>query len=173
MHLQQTKRGSRGSGGPQYYFHNLSDPVKTYLRKKGAVSVALLTPYGATKSDYYAVSTDRKFDGKGRIVHGKVGHDRVQQGTAGTSIGESIRRWYNLQNSDFERIDIDVEIIEDRFYITPLIYRFAGSPKEHEISRIDRPLTFTVNMSAHFGGSIWPIWINNRCSGHWRKSAAS
>jgi hypothetical protein len=37
MHLQQTKKGSRGTGGPQYYFHNLTDSVKTYLRKKGAV----------------------------------------------------------------------------------------------------------------------------------------
>jgi hypothetical protein len=56
MHLQQTKRDSRASGGPQYYFHNLTDPIKTYLRAKGAVRVALVTPYGATKSDYFAVS---------------------------------------------------------------------------------------------------------------------
>ena len=32
MHLQQTKRASRASGGPQYYFHDLSEPVKLYLR---------------------------------------------------------------------------------------------------------------------------------------------
>ena len=44
MHLQQTKRGSRLKGGPQYYFHDLTDPVKTYLRKKGAVRLALCTP---------------------------------------------------------------------------------------------------------------------------------
>jgi hypothetical protein len=50
MHLQQTKRGSRQSGGPQYYFHDLSEAVKTYIRKKGAVPVALVTPYGATKT---------------------------------------------------------------------------------------------------------------------------
>jgi hypothetical protein len=108
MHLQQTKKGSRGTGGPQYYFHNLTDSVKTYLRKKGAVRVALVTPYGATKSDYFAVSVDRKLDKDGRIVAGKVGHDRIQQGHAGESIGESIRKWYNLANSDFDRIDIDV-----------------------------------------------------------------
>jgi hypothetical protein len=62
MHLQQTKRGSRDSGGPQYYFHNLSDAVKTYLRKKGAVNVALVTPYGATKTDFYAIGKDHKLD---------------------------------------------------------------------------------------------------------------
>ncbi|MBI3653325.1 MAG: hypothetical protein HY231_20030 [Acidobacteria bacterium] len=64
MHLQQTKKGSRGTGGPQYYFHDLTDSVKTYLRQKGAVRVALVTPYGATKSDYTAVSLDRKIDRK-------------------------------------------------------------------------------------------------------------
>ena len=106
MHLQQTKRGSRETGGPQYYFHNLTGPVKTFLRKEGVVRVALVTPYGATKTDYFAVSKDHKFDKKGEIVEGKVGHDRIQQGAASESIGESIRIWYNLPRSDFERIDI-------------------------------------------------------------------
>jgi len=80
MHLQQTKRGSIQSGGPQYYFHELTDAVKTYLRAKGAVSVALVTPYGATKSDYVAVSTDRKLDAKGHITAGKR---RARQDSAG------------------------------------------------------------------------------------------
>jgi len=62
MHLQQTKRESIRSGGAQYYFHDLTGAVKTYLRAQGAVSVALVTPYGATKSEYFAVSTDRKLD---------------------------------------------------------------------------------------------------------------
>jgi len=90
MHLQQTKRGSRETGGPQYYFHELSEPVKLYLRQKGAVRVALITPYGATKSDYFAVSANHKLDSKSRPVPGNVGHDRIQQGRAGESIGESI-----------------------------------------------------------------------------------
>ena len=34
MHLQQTKRSSLATGGAQYYFHNLTDDVKNYLRKK-------------------------------------------------------------------------------------------------------------------------------------------
>jgi hypothetical protein len=85
MHLQQTKRESRGSGGPQYYFHDLSDVVKSYLRHKGAV--ALITPYGATKSDYFAVSANHKLDAKQKTVAGNVGHDRIQQGHAGESIG--------------------------------------------------------------------------------------
>lgn len=32
MHLQQTKKGSLGTGGPQYYFHNLDDHIRLYLR---------------------------------------------------------------------------------------------------------------------------------------------
>jgi hypothetical protein len=46
MHLQQTKRLSLASGGPQYYFHDLSDPVLTYLRAQGAVRVALVPLMG-------------------------------------------------------------------------------------------------------------------------------
>jgi hypothetical protein len=112
MHLQQTKRGSRETGGPQYYFHNLTGPVKTFLRQKGGVRVALVTPYGATKIEYFALGKNHKLDQNTNIVEGKVGHDRIQQGIASESIGESIRRWYNLSKGDFERIDVEVDIID-------------------------------------------------------------
>jgi hypothetical protein len=143
MHLQQTKRESRSSGGPQYYFHDLTDSVKTYLRAKGAVRVALVTPYGATKTNYFAVSTDRKLDGDLRPVAGNVGHDRIQQGRAAESIGEAIRLWYKLPVGDFEKIGVDIEIIDDAFYLTPLAYKYASRPKSKEIPRVDRALTFT------------------------------
>lgn len=152
MHLQQTKRESRGTGGPQYYFHDLSDPVKTFLRKKGAVRVALVTPYGATKSDYFAVSTAAKLDANQRPIPGYVGHDRIQQGLAAESIGEAIRIWYQLPTGDFERIDLDLEIRDDVFYLTPLAYKYANKPKTKEIPRIDRPLTFTSVYAS-------PFWV--------------
>ena len=120
MHLQQTKRGSIETGGPQYYFHDLSDAVKTYLRAKGAVRVALVTPYGATKTDYFAVSTDRKLNVAQKPVPGNVGHDRIQQGRAAQSIGEAIRLWYRLPTGNFERIDVEIDIRDDAFYLTPL-----------------------------------------------------
>lgn len=143
MHLQQTKRASRASGGPQYYFHDLTDPVKFYLREVGAVAVALVTPYGATKSNFFAVSRDHKL-GKGQKPEsGKVGHDRIQQGRADQSIGEAVRYWYNLPSGDFERIDVDIEILEDVFYITPLYYKLAGVGKQIPIRRVPNPLTFT------------------------------
>lgn len=144
MYLLQTKQGSRRSGGPQYYFHGLSGPVQLYLRRQGAVQVALVTPYGATKSDFLALSKDRKIDRKTRkLVAARVDHDRIQQGSASESIGESIRKWYNLANSDFARIDVDIDVIEDTFYIAPVTYRFSNSARLHEIPRVERPLTFT------------------------------
>jgi len=157
VHLQQTKRGSRGSGGPQYYFHDLTAPVKAYLRKEGAVRVALVTPYGATKSDYFAVSKDHKLDSNHKPVSGKVGHDRIQQGHATESVGESIRKWYNLQRGDFERIDLDIEIVESILYLAPLKYKYADSAKTREINRIERPLTFTREYVSPF----WKDQIND------------
>ena len=97
MHLQQTKKGSIKTGGPQYYFHDLDDSVRLYLRKKGKVPVALVTPYGATKSDFFALGKDHKLGPDGAVVPGRVGHDRIQQGGAAQSIGEDIRHWYRLK----------------------------------------------------------------------------
>jgi hypothetical protein len=150
MHLQQTKRQSRETGGPQYYFHNLTAPVKTFLRQKGFVRVALVTPYGATKTDYIALGKDHKFDQHGKIVDGKVGHDRIQQGIASESIGESVRRWYNLSKGDFERVDVEIDIIDDDFYITPFKCKLVKSKREIPLKRIDRPLTFTSDYVSRF-----------------------
>ncbi len=149
MHLQQTKRESRGSGGPQYYFHDLTDAVKAYLRKKGAVRVALVTPYGATPSDFFAVSADHKLEGR-RAVPGRVGHDRIQQGQAQASIGEEVRRWYSLPVGDFARIDVDVETRDDVFYVTPLRCRYAGSGKIRALRRVERPLSFNHDHVSRF-----------------------
>lgn len=151
MYLLQTKQGSRASGGPQYYFHDLSEPVKLYLRSKGAVSVALVTPYGATKSDFFAVSPDHKLDHQYRPIPGKVGHPRVQQGRAKHSIGEAVRYWYNLPDGNFERIDIDIEILENVFYITPLYYKVNDRRNRKPISTLRNPLTFTRD-------HISPLW---------------
>jgi hypothetical protein len=152
MYLQQTKVGSRGSGGPQYYFHDLTDSAKLVLRSKGAVQLALVTPYGATPSNFFAVGKDHKFDSRGRIVAGSVGHDRVQQGTATGSIGEAIRLWYRLPVGDFERIDVELADKDDVFYLTPLSYRYAKGRKGN-IPRPTSPLSFTHDF-------ISPLWIH-------------
>jgi len=154
MHLQQTKRGSIATGGAQYYFHDLSDPVLTYLRKQGSVRVALVTPYGATKSDFFAVGKDHKLvSSDGTVTTGKVGHDRIQQGEASASIGEAIRDWYRLNTGNFERIDVDVQIVEDIFYVRPLRCKYASHPRVIELPVIERPLTFTLDYQS-------PFWRN-------------
>lgn len=79
MHLQQTKAASRASGGPQYYFHSIPGPIKSFLRKEGACPVVLQTPYGIAKSSFMAVDRDHKLDSDNKPVAGKVGHDRIQQ----------------------------------------------------------------------------------------------
>lgn len=150
MHLQQTKRGSRETGGPQYYFHNLTPDIKKYLRNQGLVKVALVTPYGATKSDYLALSKDRKLDSKMRAVPGKVGHDRIQQGVASESIGESIRKWHKLPAGDFERISVDIEVRDQAFYLTPLKCKYVDIAKVRKINHFDQPLTFTQEYRSSF-----------------------
>ncbi len=150
MHLQQTKRGSRETGGPQYYFHDLNPDVKKHLRRRGLVRVALVTPYGATLSNYVAISKDKKLDYKKRVVPGNVGHDRIQKGVAGESIGESIRKWYKLPSGDFECINVDIEIRDDAFYVTPLMCKYASITKKQKIARVDKPLTFTLDYRSSF-----------------------
>ena len=75
MHLQQTKAASRDSGGPQYYFHEVTDHIKLFLRQQGACPVVLQTPYGIAKSSFMAVN-DHKLENDRPV--GKVGHDRIQ-----------------------------------------------------------------------------------------------
>ncbi len=150
MHLQQTKQGSIVTGGPQYYFHDLSGPVLTYLRAQGTVRVALVTPYGATKSDFVAVGKDHKLSADGKATRGRVGHDRIQQGKASASIGEAIRDWYRLNTGNFERIDVDVQIVEDIFYVRPLRCKYASLPKTIQLPVVERPLTFTLDYQSPF-----------------------
>jgi hypothetical protein len=145
MHLQQTKRGSRQTGGPQYYLHNLTPEVKEYLRTYGIARVALVTPYGATLSKYVALSKDRKLNSAQDLVGGNVGHDRIQQGSAGESMGEAIRKWYELPPGDFERIDVNIEIRDEAFYVAPLLCKYVASKKAKRIAKPQRPLTFTLN----------------------------
>ncbi len=142
MHLQQTKRGSRTSGGPQYYFHDLTKHIKGFLRDEKAVPVALVTPYGATPSTFMALALDAKLSADGKPIQGNVGHDRIQQAAAGESIGEAIRHWYKLKSGDFERINVEIEVLDDKFYLSPTGYKYADSPKVQAIQQPEFPLSF-------------------------------
>jgi hypothetical protein len=155
MHLQQTKADSRKSGGPQYFFHHVPEPIKTYLRRKGVCPVVMRTPYGIAESPFMAVGRDHKLLPNGRPVSGSVGHDRIQQASAATqSIGEAIRDWYGLpQGRDFERIDVDVQLdSKGQFILAPLTAHFRGRSRAIEIERLDRPLSITSRYQS-------PLWI--------------
>jgi len=144
MHLQQTKVGSRESGGPQYYFHDVPEHVKEFLRKRGACPVVLQTPYGIARSQFMAVDRDHKLSGPNKVVPGKVGHDRIQQGGGEQSIGEAIRHWYGLKaGRDFYRIDVDVSIhTEGHFILIPTGVMMQGAARMQTLEKVPAPLSF-------------------------------
>lgn len=152
MHLQQTKDASRASGGPQYYFHSVTQPVKAFLRQQGACPVVLRTPYGIAKSPFMAVDRDHKLDSNNRPVAGKVGHDRIQQAGASESIGEAIRHWYGLPDHDFERIDVDANIHPDgHFILVPTAVTLRKKSRPIVLERHASPLSF----HADHQGKLW------------------
>ncbi len=144
MHLQQTKVASRATGGPQYYFHDVPSTIKSFLRNKGACPVILETPYGIAKSPFVAVGKDHKLTSAGDVIAGRVGHDRIQQGSGAESIGEAIRHWYAIKDrGDFEHIDIDVRIhTEGHFILAPTKVVLRGKHWSIPLRRPLRPLSF-------------------------------
>ena len=145
MHIQQTKDRSRDTGGPQYYFHNLPEVIKDYLRRRGGCPVVLQTPYGIASSPFMALGRDHKLSSNGRVVRGAVGHDRIQQAGATESIGEAIRRWYGLpEGYDFERIDVEASLHRDgHFILAPTRAKLRRRTREIELEKLAAPLTFT------------------------------
>ena len=152
MHIQQTKFESRVTGGPQYYFHNVPEPVKEFLRKRGACRVVLQTPYGIASSSFMAVGRDHKLSGKGKVVPGLVGHDRIQAATGDESIGEAIRFWYGLKRvSDFERIDVEAVIHPDgHFILVPVSVLMRGSARPKTLEKVAAPLAFHRDYQSKF-----------------------
>ncbi|HEY5298217.1 MAG TPA: hypothetical protein VIK59_09840 [Verrucomicrobiae bacterium] len=149
MHLQQTKAGSLATGGPQYYFHSVTPHVKEYLRKRGACPVVLQTPYGIASSSFTAVGRDHKISGTGKIVVGKVGHDRIQ---GVESIGEAIRYWYGLTSGrDFKRIDLDAAIHPDgHFILIPTAVTMSGMTRAQILEKVISPLSFHHDYQSKF-----------------------
>lgn len=153
MHLQQTKVGSRTTGGPQYYFHSVPAPVKEFLRKRGACRVVLQTPYGIASSSFKAVGRDHRLSEQEEVVPGNVGHDRIQAASGGQSIGEAIRFWYGLRiEPDFERIDVDTVIHPaGHFILIPTGVLMRGSKRLQMLERIPTPLSF----HADYQSKLW------------------
>jgi len=141
MHISQTKDTSLKSGGPQYYLQDVPDHVKEFLRKRGACPVLLQTPYGIANSSFMAVGRDHGISMTGKVVSGKVGHDRIQ---GEESIGEAIRHWYGLKSGrDFAQIDLDAAIHPDgHFILIPTAVTMRGTTRAQTLEKVFSPLSF-------------------------------
>ena len=123
--------------------------VKEFLRKRGACPVVLQTPYGIARSSFTAVGRDHKISEAGKIVAGKVGHDRIQ---GKESIGEAIRYWYGLKSGrDFKRIDLDAIIHPDgHFILIPTAVTMRGIKRAQTLEKVNSPLSFHHDYQSKF-----------------------
>lgn len=162
MHLQQTKNKSRKGGGPQYYLQDMPKPVKEFLRNRGACKVVLQTRYGIAVSPFWALDKDHKLE-KGEVVPGSVGHDRIQHGSGGQSIGEAIRHWFGIKSKhDFERIDVQAVIDpKDHLIIAPTTVTMRGEKRKLVLEKLHAPLSFHSDHQSKLWktqlGSISPV----------------
>jgi hypothetical protein len=130
--IEQTKKGSRASGGPQYYLQDLSDNTKEFLRNVQRRPVRLWTPYGVIDSGLIAVS--------GTV--GKVGHDRIQSGRQVPSIADQIGNWYALKSSEIESIEFIDSFDHDSFLIRPTRVKYFRRKARLGLLHDPLPLTF-------------------------------
>ena len=125
--------------------------MKEFLRKRKACPVVLQTPYGMASSDFKAVDKDHKLAG-GKVVGGRVGHDRIQQAKGSQSIGEAIRYWYGIQaGRDFETIEVEVSIHSDgHFILIPTSVMLRGAKRPKILEKVPFPLSFHVDHQSKF-----------------------
>jgi hypothetical protein len=157
--IEQTKKASRKSGGPQYYLQDLSDTTRDLLVQRGRCPIRLWTPYGVRDSGLTAVSREV----------GRVGHDRVQSGRAAPSVADQIAHWYCLNRRDIERIEFADSFDRDAFVIRPTHSKFFGRRTRKVLYPDSHPLTVVANHRAPLivqqlrrGGGLdrrWREWV--------------
>lgn len=157
--IEQTKKRSRKSGGPQYYLQDLSDTARDLLVQRRRSPVRLWTPYGVCDSGLTAVS--RKV--------GSVGHDRVQSGGRVPSVADQIACWYRLNRKDIERIEFADSFDRDAFVIRPSHCKFFGRRTKRVLYPDSHPLTVVAGHHAPLivqqlrrGGGLdrrWRDWV--------------
>lgn len=130
--IEQTKKGSRASGGPQYYLQGLSDNSGEFLRNKQRCPVRLWTSYGVINSGLTAVSS----------TVGEVGHDRVQSGRQVPSVADQIGSWYSLKSSQIESIEFVDSFDHDSFVIRPTKVKYFNRKPRITLLYDPLPLTF-------------------------------
>lgn len=143
--IQQTKIGSRRSGGPQYYLQGIGESLKHLLKARGACEVWLGTPYGVVQSGLMAVAADRVLE-DGQLRSGKVGHDRIQRQTASQSVGEQIKHWYNISApGEPYHIEFLEHVYQQAFLFIPARIQFSLNGRPRNLPVDPQPLTFTMN----------------------------
>lgn len=136
--IEQTKKGSRKSGGPQYYLQGLSQNSGELLRRRRRCPVRLWTVYGIVETGLVAVS---------RNV-GQVGHDRIQRAarqSKAASIAEQVAHWYLLRSSNVETIEFADSLDDDAFVISPTRITFYRGRRPQRIEKDSHPLSLTAN----------------------------
>jgi len=114
--IEQTKKASSKSGGPQYYLQEINQHNKAILRQFGKRPVRLWTPYGVIDSGLMAVSSSV----------GSVMHDRVQSGRRVPNVADQIANWFGLNRADIETIEFEDSFDHDSFVIKPSHVKFFG-----------------------------------------------
>jgi hypothetical protein len=112
----------------------------------------LQTPYGIANSPFVAVDKDHKLSKDGKVIEGKVGHDRIQQASGDQSIGEAIRYWYGIgPGRDFERIEVEVSIHPDgHFILIPTSVRLRETTRARVLEKVSMPLSFHRDYQSKF-----------------------
>lgn len=132
--IEQTKKASGKSGGPQYYLQDLNEPTKRLLRDYKRRPVKLWTPYGVVNTGMEAVSKSI----------GSVGHDRIQTGGRAPNVAEQVASWYALNRSEIETIEFADSFDNDSFVIRPTHIKFFGNRARRVIYPGSHPLTFVA-----------------------------
>ncbi|MGH7747844.1 MAG: hypothetical protein ACREQ5_24255, partial [Candidatus Dormibacteria bacterium] len=57
---------------------------------------------------------------------------------------------YKLASGNFQRIDVEVEIRDDAFYLIPLNCKYAGRNSVRTFATVDHPLTFNTSYVSPF-----------------------
>jgi hypothetical protein len=139
--IEQTKKGSRKSGGPQYYLQGLSDTVTTVLEAKRRRPLVLWTPYGLVETQLAAVSK--------RV--GAVGHDRIQTTRRGVpQIAEQVAYWYALKSRELETIEFADVASANVLLMVPSRITFFGRKQPRKLQKDSHPLTVTAHHRSPF-----------------------
>ena len=143
MHLQQSKKLSLATGGPQYWLEGAPEHIRGHLQRHRTSPVILMTPYGPVETPFVALDRDHKVK-KGKVVKANAQHDRIQKGDSKESIGEAIRRWFSLRRRvDFKTVEIDITFDKQgRFILVPLEVKWRGLAHREILPRVSEPLSF-------------------------------